>query len=383
MKSLLFIGILVILTDFAAQAVPLFSTDVFISVDAGGKEYPPCYRQPVLVAVDNVTVLAFSTGRNKTGTSKSLCSDPGDGSPNYLCLKRSTDGGVTFQPLQILFGGSGENQPDFYVTYYDKEVKRVDVVFKTPKTLYRIHSMDNGVHWSTPVDFAPRFDKNTFQGIGPSVGKGALLSSQGGQRITLLPFICTSKGSEVLADKGACPTCHSCIVTDRSGEWQVEAVASSGSRESQLVVCDGKNVVYATERNMGKHPGHRKQAYSFDGGKTFAVQSLSTIPEPATKNWTGIKAGLARLLSGALVQSHPNSSSARKDLVLSVSMDYGASWDVGKVTVSSGLAGYSDLATVSDFRLGVLFENGKYGYADRITLAMIDVQELQAGGKAV
>ena len=361
-----------------------FSTDVFVSVDAGGVDYPPCYRQPVLLAVDSSTLLAFSTGRNKTGESKSLCSDPGDGSPNYMCLKRSTDGGVSFHPLQILFAGSGATQPDFYVSYYDKELKQVELIFKTPNALLRMYSND-GLQWSTPEEIVPLFNRTRFQNIGPSVGKGIVLNLQGGQR-TLLPFICSSKSETANGDKGACPTCHSCILSKQKGGWQIEAVASGGSRESQLFAFDTASdgpapLVVTTERNMGKLPGHRKQAYSFDGGMSFADQTVSTVPEPATKNWTGIKAGLVGLANGLLVQSHPNSTSARKDLVLSVSADKGKSWEVGKLSVYHGLAGYSDIDVIADLTVGVLFENGEHGYADKISLAVVDMRELSSASR--
>ena len=136
-----------------------------MSVNAGGQEYPPCYRQPVLVSVDSSTLLAFSTGRNKTGVSKTLCSDPGDGSPNYICLKRSEDNGKTFQPMQILFGGSGEMQPDFYVVYYEKDTRGVVVVFQTKSSLFSMRSQDEGSTWSTPEPFPVKYDEAVFESV--------------------------------------------------------------------------------------------------------------------------------------------------------------------------------------------------------------------------
>ena len=357
-------------------------TDVFVSVNAGGQEYPPCYRQPVLLSVNLSTLLAFSTGRNKTGASKTLCSDPGDGSPNYICLKRSKDNGKTFQPIQILFGGSGNMQPDFYIVYYEKESLSVVVIFQTKKSLFSMRSQDEGSTWSRPEPFTVKYDEAVFESVGPSVGKGI---SDLGNGTILLPFICSSYSdkSSLQGDKGACPMCHSCSVRyDReTSSWNVAAIAMSGTRESQLAAFsmtekDRSTLIVSTERNMGKRPGHRFEAFSNDTGRSFFNQHLTNVPEPSTKNWTGIKSGLSIHNNKVLIQSHPNSTRIRKDLVLSVSKDRGKSWEVGKFLIFRGPSGYSDLTMVNKSHIGVLFERGTRAYADKISLVLFDGRAL-------
>ncbi len=386
----------------------LDKVDVFVSVNGdnfpkGYTEYPPCYRQPVLYSRKG-TILAFATGRNKTGTSPSLCSDPGDGSPNYIVLKKSFDGGSTFGKLKILYGGNGTSQPDFYVVYYDTHKGVLHVVFETPMGVFDMRSNDMGETWTSPVAMA--INNEDFERVSPSVGKGVnvrVSSSVGGTvDSVLLPFICISKKKadkmgrnrsqhSIGGDKGVCPACHSCLLhplkpTVPSSPWVVGARTSTHGRESQIVQYNSSitqqhgvssTTIFSTQRNMGSQPGHRLESWSYDFGSTYTNERVSVVPEPATANWTGIKAGLSALAGRdgnvLLYQSHPNSTTERKDLVLSISRDMGMSWEVGALKIYEGLAGYSDMATINDTHIGILFENGVHGYADVISLTKVEV----------
>lgn len=70
-------------------------------VFTGGQEGYHCYRIPALVRLPNGTLLAFAEGRRFT------CADH---DWNDIVLKRSTDGGNTWSPLQVRYrsGKKGE-----------------------------------------------------------------------------------------------------------------------------------------------------------------------------------------------------------------------------------------------------------------------------------
>ena len=393
--------------------------DVFVSINGNNimkQQYPPCFRQPVLFTHKNV-IFAFATGRNKTGTSPSLCSDPGDGSPNYIVLKTSMDYGNTFSKLQILVAGAGNTQPDFYVVYYNNYDDSIHVVYETPLGVYDIHTKDFGIRWSKPQVLVIEFDKNIFTRVTPSVGKGISIiippsPTLSSSVLLLLPFICsTKKQIKVRGDQGACPQCHSCIIhpkhlnSSSSSPWVVGAVTEHNGRESQIVSYNNNDnkstrtttsttintattttttTIFSTQRNMGKKPGHRLQAYSYDFGDTYINEQVSNVPEPATSNWTGIKSGLVAAAAAIasnnkdnnnkfiqpviLYQSHPNSTTKRENLVVSVSYDNGKTWKVGSIPIYQGLAGYSDMSQINSTHIGVLYENGIHGYADVISL---------------
>lgn len=223
--------------------------NVFVSVNGpniDGNVYPPCYRQPVLFT-HKQTVFAFATGRNKTGTSASLCSDPGDGSPNYIVMKTSVDHGNSFSKLKILVAGEGNTQPDFYVVYYSSIDDAIHIVYETPSNVYDIRSEDLGLTWSKPKAMIIDFDKNTFARVSPSVGKGLnVMTNTRGHDLVVLPFICSTmkdKSDFLTGDKGVCPQCHSCLIFSKQNNhssqflsWTVGAVTKHHGRESQIEV---------------------------------------------------------------------------------------------------------------------------------------------------
>ena len=84
-------------TIYAALALGLLSGPVaaqpqFVDVFIGGTNGYPAYRIPALLATKQGSLLAFSEGRASLR----------DHSENDIVLKRSTDGGKTWGPLQLI-----------------------------------------------------------------------------------------------------------------------------------------------------------------------------------------------------------------------------------------------------------------------------------------
>ena len=383
---------------------------------------PPCYRQPVIVADSTTTttsppvLLAFASGRNKTGPSPTLCSDPGDGSPQYLTLRRSTDGGASWGDLQILYTG----HTDFYVPFTSSMSSssvanddRHRVAFQVGTVVMLTASSDGGKSWSTPTVMQVA-GSDQWDSIQPSVGAGieieveteteaqsdAEADSPAASRRIVLPFICHSKTAPPGKDHGACPDCHACLVLSDDGgkSWRIGATAHSpGSREAEIVplalsrttatttttaattkaatATTVTTAIYVNARNMGPHPGSRLSARSLDGGETFEggdFVSQSELLEPCTRNWTGIVAGLTTTATSSLLFSAPADPTARANLTLYRSDDgQGHHWRAAE-SVYAGPAGYSSLATSGGNRTLLLFENGDRGYADRISFRAFD-----------
>src|SRR4051794_28895974 len=89
--SKIFFGInfiLTLTTAWAAESTALPLTDVF----TGGKDGHPAYRIPSLIVTKNGAVLAFAEARASLR----------DHAENDIVLKRSSDGGQTWSPLQIV-----------------------------------------------------------------------------------------------------------------------------------------------------------------------------------------------------------------------------------------------------------------------------------------
>jgi len=106
--------------------------------------YPTCYRQPVLIIIDDKNIIAFVEGRNN-----SYCSGTADGSPSSIRLRRSSDGGVSWTPPeQVLYTG----KCDFLAAVHDATSGRTHLFIQEPASgaLYT-YSDDKGATWITPV----------------------------------------------------------------------------------------------------------------------------------------------------------------------------------------------------------------------------------------
>ena len=143
------------------QAVE-YTTDVFIH----GQEGYPEYRIPSIVTSNKGTLLAFAEGRGSLS----------DHAENDIVLKRSTDGGRTWAPLQVVAeqGGDNLNNPqavvlpdtgrilmmyqifpkNYHARSIGKKVKlaRPGLSGRGVQKCYTTFSDDDGLTWSKPVD---------------------------------------------------------------------------------------------------------------------------------------------------------------------------------------------------------------------------------------
>ncbi len=209
----------------------------------------------------------------------------------------------------------------------------------------------------------------------------------------MLPFVCTN-GTHG-GDAGLCEACHACMVLsdDHGASWRFGGYGQAGSRESQVVQVPSNTssaTLYVTERNFGATPGHRMYARSYDGGETLEDYGIDpALPSPVTAHWTGIVASVLSIppstltmhVSGsifprdrpnamAILYTGPSNPHVRSSLTARVSHDGGVTWPGSKVIVP-GLSGYSDLASVPDNGVGIIFENGDSTFSDRISFATL------------
>lgn len=356
--------------------------------------YPTCYRQPVLVVLDENRMVAFIEGRNNT-----WCSGTSDGSPSSIRLRYTADGGSTWSSEAVLYTGG----VDFLCSVFDSVQGRVHLFIQFgSKILYT--TTDDGGATFTPVAPTTVTIPNGVASVQPGVGHGLVVDGAlcgdgkcaGEAGRLALPFICHTPGAAGGA-KGdvACPGCYSCLLLsdDRGESWRIGGVSTQdGTREASLVQLLSSSagaahtaVLYATERNMGSSPGYRQHALSLDAGSSFTSFGNDTgIPDAKTANWTGIVAGATRVgaVSGVgpagpqrLLISTPMSKTERQDMAVYVSDDEAATWGPG-VLLRAGPAGYSDLAAINATHVAILFENGDddgmYDFAKRISFAVFN-----------
>jgi hypothetical protein len=198
----------------------------------------PCFRQPVLVSTPSA-LLAFAENRNVTacapaagdGAAAATAAAAAWGAPHEvgsLQLRRSTDGGNTWSPLQSLFVGD----IDFYTAVHDVQTNKTWLMLEhvgaasvgvgaTASAVEVLLSEDQGETWTTQprlqVNLPSPFTGGDFK---PTVGHGIQLlttakqaeerhhdqANQAGSGRLVLPFVCTNASApKPSGDTGTCP----------------------------------------------------------------------------------------------------------------------------------------------------------------------------------
>lgn len=376
----------------AATAGPPVVTPLFVPSDRH-----PCFRQPAILNAGG-TLLAFAENRNVSACAPELSDAASDldlsdsrlSAPfevGSMLLRRSTDGGETWLPMQTLLVGN----IDFYSLVYDAKSHTVWLMVSHSGTTV-LSSKDAGSTWES----MPSLDREALSRppitlTGPAVGHGIQIDpglcatpcKDAGRLV--LPFVCTNTSAKGTHSDQGCTTCNSCLLLSDDGgkTWSLGAIGQQGTRESQVVQIPSLTAdaqIYGTERNMGAKPGHRQWGRSNDGGSTYSSTGTeSSLSSPVTAHWTGIVGSIQSLDAGkVLVYGGPASPSLRSKMAVHISKDSGKTWSPGK-TVWNSFAGYSDMAPLNDGAgLIMILENGNKTFADCVSVAKLSTSWLDS-----
>ena len=354
---------------------PLFETrDVF------PPEGKPIHRIPSLVVTPRGTVLAFAD-RRKDGR--------GDwGKETDVVLKRSLDGGRTWDPMRTLATAENVNMHSgptvvdeqtgrvlkFY-RYRPTGIKRSEDVaayfdrwVKEGYGNFVIHSDDDGATWSLPRMMDLEFPEKHRVGNGVhgvQLKDGRLLISGGSHKEvpdSMKSFL---------------------FFSDDHGEtWH-----PSGAGQADGVVIEAATVVLANGDTMVNHRtmGSRRRVSIYaEGGTRLADTYVDDyLPEPFCH------ASLARYSYAAdggadriLFVNPPNAppegetKGARANITMRLSEDDGKTWSAAR-SLYAGPSGYSDTAVLADGTILCLFENGDAKYNDRLSCARLNLAWLK------
>ncbi|MFG3249565.1 exo-alpha-sialidase [Streptomyces sp. NPDC048187] len=355
---------------------PAFEEQVLFDAarDPGGYA---CFRIPAIVRTTDGTLLAFAEGRVLD------CADAGD---IDVVLKRSTDGGLTWGPLQVVDDGGGDTHGNpspvvdrttgrvlLLETYNAGRTDGADCAVPCARTPHLRHSDDDGRTWSASRDLSPGIQPaewNSWYATGPVHGVQLTGGAHPG-RLVVGVNAETWDGARVTANHAAL------VVSDDGGEhwrtgatdtWPVAADGTFRQKPSELTLgerADGVLLVSGREEN-GTDLGHRTQALSHDGGDGFTAP-FRTLPDLYAPQ---VQGALLRLGDRFLL-SAPADPDRRRTMTVRSSWDGGATWDsVDRGTVvTRDWAGYSDLVAVDDDTVGLLYEGGTSDARDEIRFA--------------
>ncbi|MFE5913932.1 exo-alpha-sialidase [Streptomyces wedmorensis] len=347
---------------------PQVSTTLF---PARGTYY--CTRIPALVTTKTGVLLAFAEGRDRDVATG--CDDVGD---NDIILKRSTDGGKTWDEAPTVVVGGGDSLAHGNpAPVVDGVTGRITLLYSSSdwnhnradpdrkgydRTVHAVHSMDGGLTWSASVP-QPQLDDPAWFWVSTGPGHGIQLSRAGHHGRLVVP------GDHRGGGKAGGQLYYS---DDGGLTWHMGAVSETpdtGSYPAELTVAetvDGGLHVNARNSEITRCATneHRLTATSTDGGATFAapfapVANLDTSPVYGSLlrlHAPDHDGKPAQLLYSGSSRLGPNPLEDRRELAIRSSFDEGKTWETRGSLVTTARAGYSDLTALSDGSLGILYE---------------------------
>ena len=289
-----------------------------------------CFRIPAIVKAKNGDLLAFAEARKKS------CSDTGD---IDLVLRRSDDGGETWNKLQIIWE-DGNNVCGNPAPVVEQETGKVfllltwnlgtdherDIIDQKSEDTRRVfitQSSDNGVSWEKPKEITESAKKKrwTWYATGPVHGIQMINNEEYKGRL-IIPC------DHIEADTKHYYS-HVIYSDDKGKTWQLGGTTPQ-HQVNECAIAELENGdLMLNMRNYDRNSKNRKISISKDGGISWSVlKNDDTLIEPICQG---------SLLSDGdqLFFSNPASKKSRKNMTLRLSVDDGLSWDK-KISINKG-----------------------------------------------
>lgn len=344
-----------------ADGKPQFrNIDLFVA----GTEGYHTFRIPTVLTTMDGILLAFAEGR------KNSASDTGD---IDLVLKRSLDGGTTWEPLQMVcdMGADTCGNPTAVQdesngriwlfmnhNYGDDTIEEINNgTSRGVRTIWSSYSDDDGATWSEPVN---RFEEVQPSNIrwdatGPAVG--IQLRHGPNQGRLVIPAI----GRNIQSD-------------DHGLTWYQSGYIQVDTNEATVVELTDGTLMRNDRLSANKELKRRAISTSSDQGATWSpVFYTPELIDPV------VQASIVRYMpadnelgSELLLFANPANENVRENMTVRISYDDGATWPEAK-TVYSGHSAYSSLTVLPDGTIGLLFEGGGYTPYDKIMFAKFNL----------
>jgi sialidase-1 len=354
-----------LLSAQVARAAPLQGNFESTNLWNGGVDGYETYRIPGIVVSKRGVIIAYTSARRNL--------DLGDWSNIDIVLRRSTDGGRTWEASRRIAGDS-KGTTDNPIAIVDQQTGAIHFLFqKNYAHCYYMRSNDDGRSFSDPVDityvfeqFHPEYNWNV---IAPGVGHAIQLRSG---RL-LVPIWMADGKSEGPVVRAHRPSAMATIYSDDHGKtWKRGDIIASNSEETPnpseamaVELADGR-VMIDIRNESTRH--RRLVAISPDGishwsHPTFDQQLFEPVCAASIERYSVQPPGdRNRILfsnpdSQGVPGVGPNQFNSRENLTLRMSYDEGQTWPVKRV-IDTGVTGYSDLAVGPDHTIYCIYESG-------------------------
>ncbi|MCA9130219.1 MAG: exo-alpha-sialidase [Planctomycetales bacterium] len=372
-----------------------------VAVFENGSDGYKIFRIPSIIRTASGDLLAFCEARQG-----------GDASEIDLVAKRSSDGGSSWQTLQVVCSHESFRQllpsgaVDITVGNATPVVDLLDPVFPgriwLPFTLendrvFVIFSDDEGRSWSDSREITAEVKREQWgwYATGPVQGIQLLRGKYRGRLVVPADHRIGMDGAD-RGDEGA----QAMLSDDHGMTWRLGAVDDNYSddlhaNETTVVELNDGRLYFNTRDQNGAAPGTRGIAYSHDGGESFARSSVDGYqwfePAPSLLDPPVVQCALLRAASvldgdgdNLILFSGPDESGpsgpGRSDLRIRFSTDETQTWQDGPL-IHVGPAAYSGMVRLAAGEYGVLFEAGdqQQSRCDRISFTRFTREDILRG----
>ena len=313
--------------------------DVFTS----GTEGYHTYRIPGVVLTNRHTLLAFCEGR-KTGR--------GDAGDLDLVLRRSTDCGVTWGPMQLVYeeGGTAKITIGNPCPVVDRSTGTVWLPFcRNNDRVFMTHSTDDGKTWVKPTEITRDVKKPEWSWYATGPGHGLQL----GSGRLLIP--CDCRVREVpggLVKEGHSLAFYS---DDHGKNWRRGGVTDRGMNECEAVELAEGSLLLSMRNYFGKN----QRAFSTSTDASLSWSKPKHHPQVYCPTCQSSIQRYSLKPKNIILYSGPGGP-GRAKMTVRLSYDEGKTWPVAKA-IYEGSSAYSDLVVLPDGTIGCLYERDNYG----------------------
>ena len=356
----------------ADQPIPRPNVErLFVSGETGYGRY----RIPAIYVTPKQTILAFCEGRVKPS---GLTGDID------LVLRRSTDGGKTWTPLQVVAddGPNTLGNPCPVVDWStgtiwlllsrsrgeDTETQITEGTSKERTQVWVTKSTDEGLTWDKPVNISAQATLPQWTWYGPGPGIGLQLPSG---RLFIPAYHAVEKTGIYQV--------HSLYSDDHGQTWKIGGTVADETTEAQAALrADGTLVI--NTRNISPRDAsirNRAIALSRDEGLTWTdVGRDAALTESSCQGSLIVYSGLGDGAKSRWLFANPPGP-GRRQLTLRLSYDEGRTW-ARSLIIEPGAAEYSGLAKLPNGEIGLLYErNTQKKYAPEIVFTRLTLSEIE------
>lgn len=338
-----------------------------IGVRHAGDDGSAAFRIPGLVTTNKGTLLGVYDVRYNSSVDLQEHIDIG--------LSRSTDGGKTWEKMRLplAFGEydglpaaqNGVGDPSILV---DTKTNTVWIVaawthgmgnqrawwsshpgmdLNHTAQLVMAKSTDDGKTWSAPINVTEQVKLPEWYFLLQGPGRG--ITTSDGTLVFPIQFI----------DKTRIPNAGIMYSKDRGETWKIHNYARTNTTEAQVAEVEPGVLMLNMRDNRG---GSRAVYTTTDFGQTWKEHesSRTALIEPVCMaSLISVKAKDNVLGKDLLIFSNPNSTNARKDMTIKISMDGGKTWSADHQLLldEDYNWGYSCLTMIDKETIGILYES--------------------------